>query len=451
MSLSTERQRIQHLLRRAGFGYSPDELREYLALGLEGTIDRLLDPERVPDGDVDVEAADIRASAQQSRVSLMNLWHGRMVFTRRPLLEKLTYFWHDHFATGIQKVGNPSFMLMQNETLRAGALGKFRDLTLAMTRDPAMMVWLDGRASLATAPNENYSRELMELFTLGEGILYTERDVQEAARALTGWRVRSAKQTPDANFPIPTGVILIRRQHDDGEKTVLGQTGKFGDEDIVRIVTSRPECAALIGAKLWQFFAVPAPTPEMIQRTTDAYFTHETSIREMLRVILRSPEMYSEAAYRWRIKSPVEHVIHATRALELTGRTPRIARDTRNEGQALFAPPSPAGWDWGEAWINSNTALARANFANEITRRGRAGLTVDAAALLEVNRATESAEAAVDFALDLLVGGDVDADTRNTLIEHLGGVHYNFAEASRTGALQGLFYLVLSMPLAQLA
>lgn len=451
MALSTDRQRIQHLLRRAGFGYSSAELQEYVALGLEGAVDRLLNPHRVDDGTADNATAPLRDKAPQDRGALLASWHVRLILTRRPLLEKLTYFWHDHFATGIRKVNAPSFMLAQNDTLRSGALGGFRDLTLAITRDPAMLVYLDNRDNVVRAPNENYARELMELFTLGEGVLYTERDVKEAARALTGWRVTSAKPTPESNFPVATGVVFMQRQFDSGKKTILGQTGNFGAEDVVRIVTSQPECADYIGAKLWRFFAVPEPTDAMVARTTEAYFKHDTSISAMLRVILLSPEMYSEAAYRWRIKSPVENVIHTLRALGITDRMQRVARDTQVQGQALFDPPSPDGWNWGQAWINSNTLLARANFANDVTRRGRPAQNLDAAALLQANGATRTAEQAVDFALDLIVGGDVDPGTRQVLIEHIGGVHYDFAQASRSGALQGLFYLVLTMPLAQLA
>ena len=342
-------------------------------------------------------------------------------------------------------------MLVQNETIRAGALGKFRDLVLDMTRDPAMMIFLDNRVSVKKAPNENYARELMELFTLGEGVLYTERDVKEVARALTGWRLTTAKPNPDAAFSMATGVSFVAQQFDSGIKTVLGKSGNFGDAAVVGIITSKRECAEYIGTKLWRFFAVPDPTDAMIQRTTDAYFANDTSIREMLRVILLSPEMYSADAYRWRIKSPVEQVILPLRAFGLTERTSRIAYDTRVQGQVLFDPPSPAGWDWGQAWINSTSLLARANFANDITRRGRAGQWVDAAALLQANNATRTAEQAVDLVLDLIVGGDVDPGTRATLIEHIGGTHYNFAQASKSGALQGLFYLVLTMPLAQLA
>ncbi len=452
MAMTTDRQRIQHLLRRAGFGYSPEELREYLALGVEGTVDRLLNPERVDDSASENAALALREKALQDRQVLLATWHTRLVLTKRPLLEKMTLFWHDHFANSIRKVNAPAFMLQQNETLRAGALGKFRDLLQAITRDPAMMVFLDNRDNVAKAPNENYARELFELFTLGQGVLYTEKDIKESARALTGWRVTAEKPTPDATFNVPTGVVFTPRNFDNGTKTIFGQSGRFGDEDVVRMVTARKECAELIGRKMWQFFAVKNPSADMLRRTTDAYFANDTSIREMLRVILLSPEMYSEEAYRWRISSPVEHVIQTVRTFGLTDRIQRVGRDTQVQGQALFDPPSVAGWDWGEAWINSNTALYRANFVNDVTRRGKPGTTatVDVAALLQAKNATRTAEQAVDFALDLVVGGDVDAATRSTLIEHIGGSHYDFAQAARSGQLQGLLYLVLSMPLAQL-
>ena len=452
MAISTERQRIQHLLRRAGFGYSARELDEYVALGLEGSVERLLNPERVDDGVADKMLAELRDKASEDRNALVAWWQLKLAITRRPLLEKLTYYWHDHWATGIRKVNSPAYMLAQNETIRAGALGKFSDLALAMTRDPAMMVWLDNISNVVRAPNENYARELMELFTLGEGHLYTEKDIHEAARALTGWRILAGKPTAEIRFPAATGIAITPSAHDNTKKTVLGWSGNFGDVEVVEIITAKTECAQYLGRRLWQFFAVPEPTEAMIARTTRAYFDSDTSVRDMLRVILTSPEMYSDAAYRWRIKSPVEYITHALRALDLGDRAGQSMRDQRAQGQVLFDPPTPAGWNWGEAWINSNTLLARANFVNSLTVRGKAGQTVDVAVLLQQQGATGSAAAAVDAVLDLLVGGDVDPATRSLLIEHVGGAfHYDFAQASKSGALQGLLYLALTMPVAHLA
>lgn len=447
MVLDTERRRIQHLLRRAGWGYSAAELREYLALGLEGTVDRLLHPERVDDSasNAAIEAL-IEDDPREKRGALIGTWYLRLLTTKRPLLEQMTYFWHDHFATAIHKVGNPGLMQVQNETLRRLALGDFRELLAAVTRDPAMMVWLDNRTNVKGAPNENYARELLELHTLGEGELYTETDIKEAARALTGWVVDGQRRTGgDAR------ARFVPRRHDAGEKTFLGGTGNLDDTDIVEILASQPATAAYVGRKLWRFFAVPDPTPALVDRTTEAYFASDRSIAEMVRTILLSEEMYSPEAYRWRVKSPVELVIGAERALELSAPLRREPQFTKQMGQLLFDPPNPAGWPEGGAWINSNTILGRANFANELTRaRGRA--VFDPLASLERYGATGSAEEIADFLLDLLVGGDADARTREVLIEHLGGAHhFDLETAARDGSLAGAVYLVLTMPLAQLA
>jgi uncharacterized protein (DUF1800 family) len=446
MALRSERQRVQHLLRRAGFGYSPAELEEYLALGLEGAVEQLLRPETVDDSLVRLALdAAVEEDPREKRAALFQWWHLRLLLTRRPLLEKLTYFWHDHFATGIHKVGDAGLMLEQNETLRGHALGSFHDLLLAVTRDPAMMVWRDNRSNRKGAPNENYARELMELHTMGEGSGYTESDVKEAARALTGWRLTSRDEGPRRAFFSP-------RHHDGGQKSVLGTTGRLDDAALIDVLAEHPATVEHIGRKLWQFFAVPNPGPGQLARTSEAYRAHHGSIREVVRVILLSPEMYSDAAYRWRIKSPVELVIGAERALGAESRGRSEVSRTRGMGQVLFDPPSPAGWPGGPAWVNSTTMLARANFAADLTGRKPRGVHLDLPATLERSGATESAEAVVDWVLDLLVGGDVDATTRELLVEHLGGPHhYDFEKAARSGAVHGMVYLALSMPLYQLA
>ena len=385
-----------------------------------------------------VQSLDL-TNLREERVKLFQAWHVRLLTTRRPLLERMTYFWHDHFAAAFSKVGRADAMHLQNETLRAHALGSFRDLLLAVARDPAMMVCLDNRSNSAEAPNENYARELMELHTLGEGNGYTERDIKEAARALTGWRL-----TPD-------GERFARRLHDGGAKTVLGVSGALSDEGLIDLLAERRETAEYIGGKLWRFFAMPDPGPELLQRTTRVYFDSGGSIRELLRVILLSEEMYADGAYRSRVKSPVEFVIGAERALELESDGRLEIHQTRRMGQLLYDPPSPAGWEGDAAWINSTTMLARSNFANQLTLL-RAPHAADVAALLDRHGVTGSAEQVVDWALELLVGGDVDAPTRALLVDHLGGAHhFDFAEAARDGALNGVFYLALSMPLYQLA
>jgi uncharacterized protein (DUF1800 family) len=428
-ALSTTRRRVQHLLRRA--------------------VERLLAPEAVDDAAAAeaVAALDLDLDLEQRRIGLWQAWHVRLEQSRRPLLEKLTYFWHDHFATAIHKVGRPELMQLQNETLRRRALGSFRDLLLAITRDPAMMRWLDNGTNTREAPNENYARELLELHTMGADNGYTEADIKEAARALTGWRIT------------PFGPRFFARRHDPGEKTVLGVTGALNDADVVDILAERPETAELIGRKLWRLFAVPEPGPALIERTSAAYFASGGEIRELVREILLSDEMYSDAAYRTRIKAPVELVIGTARALEVPsdGRVEKVFLERM--GQRLYDPPNPAGWTGGPAWINSNTMLTRSNFADLLTRspapRGARGRDarggVDVAALLRRHGATGSAEEVVDWTLELLVGGDVDADSRDVLIEHLGGPHhFDFEEAAEDGSLRGMLYLALAMPLYQL-
>ena len=422
VAMSTTRQRVQHLLRRAGFGYRADELDQYLALGLEGAVERLLAPESVDDSaaDAEVQALDL-SDLLEKRIKLFQAWHVRARASRRPLLEKMTYFWHDHFATAIHKVGHDDPMQLQNETLRSRALGSFRDLLLAIARDPAMMRWLDNQSNSVEAPNENYARELMELHTLGEGNGYSELDIKEAARALTGWRATRH------------GVCFIPRLHDFDKKTVLGVTGHLSDEGVIDLLAGRRETADYVGDKLWRFFAIPDPEPELLRRTTDAYLASDGSIRELLRVILLSEEMYSERAYRTRIKSPVELVIGAERALEVVTDGRPGLRHTRGMGQLLYDPPDPAGWEGDAAWVNSTTMLARSNFANELTRvRRRRG--ADIPALLERYGVIGSADEVVDWTCDLLVGGDVDAETRKLLADHLGGsFHFDFARAARDG------------------
>ncbi len=455
MALGTERQKIQHLLRRAGWGYSRAELDEYLALGLAGSIERLLTPESVDDSATENLLAGLQGDPTQERGALIAAWHLRIVTTRRPLLERMTYFWHDHFATAISDVENPAFMQAQNDLFRSRAFGRFDELLTAVSRDAAMMVFLDNRLNVRSAPNENFARELMELHTLGEGNVYTEQDIKEAARALTGWRITTEELPKDSKqrYPKPTGAVLVPSRFDNGRKTFLGTTGNLNDQDVIRILAARPETAEFVGAKLWRFFATH-PTPEMLARTTRAYFDSKYSMREVVRTILTSDEMYSEDAYRWRIKSPVEYVLGYTRALGLVGATGRSVTQVRAMNQTLYDPPGPQGWSKGGAgWIASTTMLARANFAYEVTRSdGPKGQVADVPAMLRAAGLTTSAAQIVDGLADLLVGGDLDEPTRQVLIDYLGGTaHFNFAEAQRAGTLHGVLYLMLSMPLAHLA
>lgn len=447
-ALDTSRAKIQHLLRRAGFGYRAGELDEYVALGLAGTVERLLDP---PPEDVAVDAAVMRLLApfdgpaldrdldRERRAALYRAWYVRMAGTRRPLVERMTYFWHDHFATSLSKVTWASLMQTQNDTFRRLALGSFEELLLAIARDPAMLLFLDNRTNSRTRPNENYARELMELHTLGEGNGYTETDIKEAARALTGWRLAE------------DGTAVFRRpEHDPGTKTVLGKTGTFNDADIVHLLASHRGTARYVTDKLVRFFVRPDGHAALAARAADTYMATNGSIREVLRTILLAPEMYEPAAYRSIIKSPTEVMVGLRRALEAPLESRAETETGRLLGQLIYEPPNPAGWTGGGDWINATTTLGRANYAARLTAI-KADVNPDIPGLYRRNRVTGSAASVVDWTLDLLVGGDVEDATRSLLIEHLGGTHFDFEVAAREGRLHGMVYLAASMPLYQVA
>lgn len=447
-ALDNSRAKIQHLLRRTGFGYRASELEEYVGLGLAGTVDRLLNP---PPEDVALDAVVERILTpfagpaldrdldRERRAALYRAWYVRMAGTRRPLVERMTYFWHDHFATSISKVTFASLMQTQNDTFRRLALGSFEELLLAVTRDSAMLIFLDNRTNSRTRPNENYARELMELHTLGEGNGYTETDIKEAARALTGWRLTEAGEA-----------IFRRTEHDPGTKTVLGKSGQFNDADVVRLLASYRGTARYISDKLVRFFVRPDGHEALAARATDTYMATNGSIREVLRTILLAPEMYEPAAYRSIIKSPTEVMIGLRRALEAPLDSRAETEFGRALGQLIYDPPNPAGWTGGGDWINATTILGRANYASRITAL-RADANPDIPALYRRYRVTGSATSVVDWTLDLLVGGDVEEDTRGLLIDHLGGMHFDFEAAARDGRLHGMVYLVASMPLYQIA
>ena len=265
-----ETRTLAHLLRRAGFGARPDEWAAYAKLGVAGTTDRLLHPEAVPDHLAEVMqdiGADYIDFTDMGSVS--KWWMYRMLHTQRPLEEKMTLFWHGHFATANYKVDNPRWMWQQNQTFRTHALGNFRQMLLAVTRDPAMLVWLDGVDNRKGHPNENYGRELQELFTMGVGSGYTEKDVQEAARAFTGWGVDR-----DAN-----SAVFSPDRHDDGVKTYLGETGNFTGDDVIDIIVRQPATARFLSHQAVQ---VLRPRRPLARR-------HQAADGRLLRQRVRDP------------------------------------------------------------------------------------------------------------------------------------------------------------------
>ena len=345
---------IPHLLRRAGFGASPSDLDDFRNLGVSGSLDQLINYENTYDPNLsdtpDITMTFTLKPARSDMSALIWWWINRMVMTSRPLEEKMTLFWHNHFATAIYKVRSPFLMFQQNQLLRSRAMGKFEELLMGITEDPAMLLWLDGATNRKGVANENYGREVMEVFTIGRGN-YTEDDVKAAARAFTGYTLNK-----DGN------AVFKPRLHDDGSKTFLGQTGNFDPQDIVHILANHPATARNLSTQLFQFFAFDNPTSDIIDRLSNIYMSSGGDIKAVVREILTSPEFMSQQAYLSGVKSPVEYVVSALRSLDAAV-TPNVAiRTLNNMGQLPFDPPSVFGWPSGIAWINTSTMLERYNF-----------------------------------------------------------------------------------------
>jgi uncharacterized protein (DUF1800 family) len=346
--------KVAHLHRRAGFRAPWNTLKRDLAEGPEASINRLLHGEDAERFDAEMDAMAARFAASGNLKRLQGTWLYRMIYTPYPLRERMTLFWHDHFATSNAKVNNPSLLRRQNEILRKYALGSFASLLTEIAKDPAMLVWLDCTANRKAHPNENYAREVMELFTLGRGA-YTEKDVQAAARAFTGAFIQGDEYHE------------VAAQHDAGVKTILGQTGPFHGDDVARILLEQPACGRFLARKLFSHFIseTDEPSEELLAPIAEVYRSsgYDTSIP--IAMILRSQLFYDPTIRRRRVSGPVEFAVGTIRALEIIAPTvsaDSLADATVQMGQGLFAPPSVAGWDGGTAWINTTTAIARTNF-----------------------------------------------------------------------------------------
>jgi uncharacterized protein (DUF1800 family) len=348
---------VPHLLRRAGFGGGPQEQSKYLAMGYDQAVQYLLNYDQIDNSALDAITPNIRTTysgaipAGQNEVNnLATWWLNRMVQTPRPLEEKMTLFWHNHFATAYFKVENGYSMYQQNKFLRANALGNFNDLLTGITSDGAMLIWLDGVQNRKNNPNENFAREIMEVFSTGRGP-YTQSDVADGAKAFTGFSINATGQG-----------VFTAANHDGSVKTFLGQTGPFGPQDIIDILVARPETAASLANELFQFFGYPNPSPDLIQRLSTVYFDSGYSMKSMVQAILTSPEFISNQAYLANVKSPIEYVVTALRSLNATATNGALVSTMNNQAQFLFDPPSVFGWPSGVQWINTGSIMERMNF-----------------------------------------------------------------------------------------
>jgi uncharacterized protein (DUF1800 family) len=356
-----------HLYRRAAFGPARDELLEAERLGPQGTLDLLLEgrPHAAEVAPTLLDVGGIAAEREDGGEQLRGWWLYCMLHGGHPLREKLTLFWHNHFATSIAKVQSTALMFRQNCLLREHALGRFGPLLQAISRDGAMMLWLDSNNNIKGKPNENYARELMELFSLGVGN-YTEKDIREAARAFTGWRTNGVGFHFDSQF------------HDGGPKTFLGQTGAWNGGDVVRIVLEQPIAARFLVRKLYRYLISEktAPPDSLLEPLCTSFRKSDYDIAELVRTILASRHFYSGHAFRQRLKGPVEYVLGAVQAVcrrygeeEADYRSiPQqllVARLAKMD-QQLFTPPNVKGWPGGPAWLNTATLLERDNFAGAL-------------------------------------------------------------------------------------
>ncbi|HEV8062525.1 MAG TPA: DUF1800 domain-containing protein [Gemmataceae bacterium] len=440
--------KVGHLYRRAAFGASHAELEKGLRAGPERAIDHLLA------GGDGQDKFDSQTQGMVPSIERVNngfqaraWWLYRMLYSPHPLKEKLTLFWHNHFATSNAKVNNAGFMLEQYALLYRHALASFRDLLQDISKNPAMLVWLDTNLSKKGMPNENYARELMELFSLGIGN-YTEADVREAAKAFTGWEISDRK----ARF--------VPARHDDSVKTILGQKGKWTGADIVRICLEQQSASPFIVNKLYRFLIseTAGPTPALIAPLAERFRKSNYDFGDLVQTMLRSNLFFAPAAYRAQVKSPICFALGIVHGLEGRVGTPAMVQALEELGQNVGYPPSVKGWDGGPAWLNGQTLLSRQNLALALTSTedARFGRHIDPAELAR-RHDLRTDDLLVQFVLDLFLQGDVAADTRARLMQYLrdsagkGMPAYWSAEDAADHRIRTVCYLVLTLPEFQLA
>ncbi|MAE67562.1 MAG: hypothetical protein CMJ18_25170 [Phycisphaeraceae bacterium] len=473
------------LLGRAGFGGTPAQISALQKMGPERAVRLFIDAATSddPDGTGDVEAvvdpdiiaplsrdqrrqrqrarregdeaviAKFRAQRQRRRTAdrdqmqqLRTWWMSRLIATARPLREKLVLLWHSHFASNFRTVRDSNLMYLQNATFRRHACGNFGNLALEIVRDPAMIRFLNNNANRKRKPNENLARELMELFTLGEGH-YSERDIKQGARALTGYT------TYDNDFNFNA------RIHDEGEKTILGRTGDFDGDDFVRIILGRKQCARFVCTKLYRQFVaddetIDRPAELVIERMARLLAEQRYEMAPVLRKLFLSRHFYDRAIMGARIKSPVQLVSGTIRALRTPVRDVSLLVDAAaSMGQHLFDPPSVAGWPGGRSWINTSTLFVRQNLTTYLITGKlpyehdwkRSEMNYDPMFLLN-GMERPAPEPVVDHLLSSLLSVQIATDRRRQLIE--------FASAGdgriTADRLVGLLALITSMPEYQL-
>jgi uncharacterized protein (DUF1800 family) len=380
----TTRQAVAHLYRRAGFGASGPELDAATAAGYEATVERLLAGLSAPEDDrpavphlssYEAISRNRAPNLYNESLALVDWWLEKMARTTTPLREKLTLLLHGQFPTANSKVYAPVFMYQQNETFRRLGPGAYDVLTQALAKDPAMMIWLDTGTDVRQSPNENFARELMERFTMGVGT-YTQEDVRQGARAFTGWTITDH-----------SGVFTLNEwNHDYGEKVFLGHRGNLTGEDVIEIVTHTEASARWVTSRMWSFLAYPVSPHDPVVAELASSYAQDLDMTNLLRAIFLHPYFLAPAALEGLVKQPIEWVVGAMRAFDLTpasfrksGGSGFLTYSLSNLGQLPFDPPSVGGWGTNEYWLSTAASLAQLNFAQSVAQVANVAFLEDAA------------------------------------------------------------------------
>ena len=439
VSTRTDTGLIAHLLRRAGFGGTREEIEAYAEMGYEAAVDELIDPTDAGwAGSYMARRFHHEQSGMLTPQGGPSQWLYRMITTRAPLHEKVALFWHGIFATGYPKVIHGKALSDQIRMFRRYGMGRFDTLLLELARDPAMIVWLDNQDNHGGAINENWGRELLELFSLGVGN-YSEEDIKECARAFTGWTLGNTeymvlRSMRDSDWPygrISWHFKYRPEDHDNGEKTFLGHTGNLNGEDIIEIICKQEATARFIARHMYHFFVAdepPVPSwpytpprdPEAIDTLAQAYFDSDHDITSMLTALFNSGYFKSEDIRYEKVKGPAEFV---TGVLRLTGEFDRPRREileryfqTNFMGQMLTNPPSVEGWRQGVDWIDTGTLMERINFASEqLGDVAKPGVRSMIDAVMAQNPAP-SPDELIDMCLDQLGVISISNETREAIL-----------------------------------
>ena len=481
----------EHLLRRAGFGARSDEIDTYRELSLRQAVDRLIDYESIPD-DVDAKIPEVGYVGMTLRGEFSphtdinharQRWLFRMIHTDRPLQEKMALFWHNHFATAYSKIAGTfgaeegaRYMAAkptdhvsgvadngvrgQIEMLRDNALGNFRELLVAIAKDTAILVWLDGRTNVRARPQENFAREIMELFTMGVGT-FTEADVYAAARVFTGWNLARPGSGPQQHYEFnyvggqhdTAEKIFSFRIYPDGNKTIPARPAAEGMQDgldFIDALVANPETPRYLARKLFRFFISETANIDerWVEKIAAVYVFSRYDMRTVVRAVLMSGEFWDQASYFSRYSWPAEFVVRAVKDVGWRGYSVGDAlAPLVNMGQSLYEPPDVAGWDLGERWFSTGSLLTRMNFAADLTRNQFRNLAAAAASA----NAGSTPEALLAYVIDGLPAAEFDPSVRSEMLNYLRATGpWTGSAAQLQAKVPGLAHLVAGSPEYQL-